>query len=106
MSSPSHEPDRRSPLLKYFSVVNTILLAVIAIMGLWLRSEFFSFADQRLTPIIERLSRESFERQMAVQKLESRTEQLTQALLELNESMRQMRQDLKKIYEEAVPGAR
>ncbi len=93
-------------LLRYSSVINMVLLALIALMGLWLRAEFLDFASTKLQPIADRLAQESFQRQMDVQRLQSLSEQQVRAMNELRDAMVQMRTDVRRIYEEAVPRAK
>lgn len=93
-------------LRRNVSLLNTVLLAIIALMALWLRGEFFRFARMELQPLADKVLEEKFERSLAVQRLENSTARLDASVKELNDTMKEMRIEMKKIYDEAVPRSR
>ena len=91
-------------LIRYASLINTVLLTLIALMGLWLRGEFLNFAKRELQPLADELRKESFERQLSVERLRATTERLDDTLKNLQKSMEETRVKLERIYDETVPG--
>ena len=84
-------PDRRASapwIIRYASVINMTLLAVIALMGFWLRYEFLDFARREIQPLAQRIERENFDRQLANQKLEATVQRLETVTDELRDELR------------------
>jgi hypothetical protein len=90
-------------LRRNVSLLNTLLLAILALMALWLRGEFFQFAKQELQPLAEKLVEEKYERTLAVQRVENSTARLDASVKDLNDSIKEMRVEMRRVYEEAVP---
>lgn len=93
-------------LRRNVSLLNTVLLAAMAFMALLFRAESFKFAKEQLQPLADKLIEERYERRMEVQRVENSTARLDASVKELNETMKEMRAEMRRIYEEAVPRAR
>lgn len=69
----------------WFTVVNTLVLVVIALLGLRLKNEFLEFKEKHVMPLRERLEEESHERQLDLQKVSGVLDNMADTVDELRE---------------------